>query len=309
MCLDVKEDLREWSFFKADHQAAYKQLPMDPDHHNLAMVALRNPETGEWVAFPPKALLFGAVAAVLHYNCFSRLLSVIFNKIFGIPLIGYFDDFGALVPSKLAPLALKTFERFCDILGIQLKVSKTECSNSLVFLGMKGTFPKPTNGMLLHIELPREKAATWIGLINRIITAGEVSHMELESIIGKLSFTQTSVFGRIGRGMMAPLYAKLKTFPYHQSLSVKELTTLRWWTVALDHMKPRIATPKPKLTQRVVYTDAAGRTRIIAAVIIDPNTFLESKTINKVCATRTGRRWIKTFEDTSYIYGLEMLAI
>ena len=163
--------------------------------------------------------------------------------------------------------------------------------------------------MLLHIELPREKAATWIGLINRIITAGEVSHMELESIIGKLSFTQTSVFGRIGRGMMAPLYAKLKTFPYHQSLSVKELTTLRWWTVALDHMKPRIATPKPKLTQRVVYTDAAGRTRIIAAVIIDPNTFLESKTINKVCATRTGRRWIKTFEDTSYIYGLEMLAI
>ena len=88
MCLDVKDDLREWSFFKADSQAAYNQLPMGPEHRNLAMVALRNPETNGRAAFPPKALLFGAVAAVWHYNCFSRLLSVVFNRIFGIPLIG-----------------------------------------------------------------------------------------------------------------------------------------------------------------------------------------------------------------------------
>ena len=109
--------------------------------------------------------------------------------------------------------------------------------------------------------------------------------------------------------MLAPLNAKLKTFPYHQTLSPKELTTLRWWTAAPDHMKPRVASPKPKRPERVVYTDAAGKSQIIAAVIIDPTTFLESKTINKVRATRTGRRWKETFEDTSYIYGLEMLAI
>ena len=124
MCLDIKGDIREWSFFKADREAAYKQLPMGPVHHNLATVAIRNPDTGEWAAFPPKALLFGAVAAVLHYNCFSRILSALFNKIFGVPMIGYFGDFGALVPSKLAPLDLWTFGRFYDILGIQLKVTK-----------------------------------------------------------------------------------------------------------------------------------------------------------------------------------------
>ena len=186
---------------------------MDPKHHNLATVSLRNPDAGEWVACPPKALLFGAVAAFLHYNCFSRLLSAVFNKICGIPMIGYFEDFGALVPSKLAPLALRTFGRSCEILGIQLKVTKTECANSLVFIGLKGTFPKPPNGMLLHIELPRTKAAAWINMTERAADSGSVSHMELESIIGRLSFSQTSVFGRIGRGVMAPLYAKLRTSP------------------------------------------------------------------------------------------------
>ena len=102
---------------------------------------------------------------------------------------------------------------------------------------------------------------------------------------------------------MAPLYAKLRTFPYHQVLSLEELTTLRWWTVALDHMKPRVATPKPKLTERVVYTDAAGKSQIIDDVILGPITFAECQTIKRVRATRTRHRWIKTFEDTSYIYG------
>ena len=163
--------------------------------------------------------------------------------------------------------------------------------------------------MLLHIELPRSKAATWICAIKRVVDSGSVSHMELEFIIGRLSLTQTSVFVRIGRGVMAPLYAKLRTSPYRQVLSPEELTTLRRSTVALDHMKPRVATPKPKLTERVVYTDAAGKAKIIAAGIIGPITFAECKTVKRVCATRTGHRWIKTFEDTSYIYGLEMLEI
>ena len=88
MRMGVKADLREWSFSKADREASYKQLPMEPDHRNIAIVAIRNPDTGERVAFPPKALLFGAVAEVIHYNFSPRILSVLFNRIFGAPLTG-----------------------------------------------------------------------------------------------------------------------------------------------------------------------------------------------------------------------------
>ena len=309
MCLKQRDTRRRWAFFKADHESAYKQLPMAPEHTNLALVALRNPTTGKWVAFPPKALVFGAVSAVLHYNCFSRLISVMFNKIFGIPLLAYFDDFGALVPARLCERALRTFESFCETLGIRLKVAKTELGTRLTFLGLKGNFPRPSNGMTLSIRLPKKKAAAWAMSIAAHASCGKISHADLESVIGRLSFTQTSVFGRIGRAMLSPLYTKLHATHYDQTLDQKELTTLRWWVVALGHMVPRVATPKPTVTERVVYTDAAGKSAIIAAVIFDPVRYTRDKTIDSVWSLKTGYRWKSTFAKTNFIYGLEMLAL
>ena len=84
---------------------------------------------------------------------------------------------------------------------------------------------------------------------------------------------------------------------------------MAWWTAALPNMEPRVATPKTDRTDRIVYTDAAGKSRIIAAVVIDPANFKHTKYLRSVTHIRTGLRWAKTFADTSYIYGLEMLAI
>ena len=71
---------RGWSFIKGDHASAYKQLPLDPAHANLTVVAPRRPQSGLWMAFVPKVLLFGSISAVLHYNCFSRCLAILVNK-------------------------------------------------------------------------------------------------------------------------------------------------------------------------------------------------------------------------------------
>ena len=149
--MDIAADLREWSFFKDDCEAEYIQLPMDHEHRELAMDPLRNPDAGDGASFHPKDLLFGSAAEVIHNNCFPRLPSVLVNRIFGIPSIGYFGDFGAQVPSKLSPIALRTSGSFCEIIGILPKVPKTEFANSLVFLCLKGTPPRPPNGMPLRI--------------------------------------------------------------------------------------------------------------------------------------------------------------
>lgn len=134
---------------------------MDPEHRNLAMVVFRNPDAGEWTGFHSKALLIGAASEAPHYNCFPRLPLVLFGRIFGSPLNGYFDYFGALVPSQLAPVDLRTFGRFCEIVGTQLRSTKTECANFLVLIEIKGTSPKPPNGAILHIELPIPKLSLW----------------------------------------------------------------------------------------------------------------------------------------------------
>lgn len=150
MCLDRKSSCLEWPFFKADDEAADKQHTMDPARARLAMVALRKPDTVDRAAFPPGGLLFGAASAALRYNCFSRLHAALLGAISGPPFIGYLCDFGALDPSKLAPIALRSFERFCEIVGIQLRVDKTECANSLVLIGLKGIPETPERDAPTH---------------------------------------------------------------------------------------------------------------------------------------------------------------
>ena len=51
-----------------------------------------------------------------------------------------------------------------------------------------------------------------------------------------------------------------------------------------------------------------GESHIIDAAITDPTDLGSGETIKKVCAIRTGLRWIKTFDDAIYTYGLEILA-
>ena len=157
MCLGVSDSAAPWSFFKADRESAYKNLPLKPDQAPLCVVTLRSPGDGLWYGFAPKTLLSGASAAVRHYNCFSRIIAVLINLIFGLPTINYFDDFGCLPPTSLVDEGLALFTRFCALLGIRLKAKKTEVGRDVTFLGLRGSFPGPDTDMSLRIDLPALK--------------------------------------------------------------------------------------------------------------------------------------------------------
>ena len=82
---------------------------------------------------------------------------------------------------------------FCQLLGLKLKDSKTEKGPALTSLGIFGVFPGPRNGMSLTVSLPREKALRWGAKIQEFIGRGAIRHKDLESLIGRLSFAETSV--------------------------------------------------------------------------------------------------------------------
>ena len=68
----LSADGGDWVMFKADHKAAYKQLPIDPADQETAIIALRHPPNSRWYGFVTRTLIFGSVAAVLHYNVFPE---------------------------------------------------------------------------------------------------------------------------------------------------------------------------------------------------------------------------------------------
>ena len=181
LCRTFARDGRDWALFKADHEAAYKQLPMDPADQLFAIIALRHPTSGIWHGFRSRTLVFGSIAAVIHYNVFSRLITAIFNKTFGIPLICFFDDFAALLPRLLARKGMAVFTGFCNILGIKLKSDKSELGPEVTFLGLQGTYPAKETGSILRICLPAEKKKAWSALTLSYLPQGRLSYQELKN--------------------------------------------------------------------------------------------------------------------------------
>ena len=73
-------------------------------------------------------------------------------------------------------------------------------------------------------------------------------------------------------------------------------------------MATRVATPNGDRDGLVGYADAAGKSQM-DAVILDPSTFKSTSRIRSITYVRTGIRWKSTFASTSYIYGIEMMAV
>ena len=302
----VNDGKRDWAFIKADHEAAYKQLPMCMGHQKLAVIALRSPADDRWYGFFSRTMVFGAVAAVLHYNVFSRILSEITTKLFGIPLLCFFDDFGALIPADLAERALGTFTAFCQKLGIKLKSEKSEHGVRVTFLGLEGYFPCAENNFRLSVSLTSEKATKWAGEIKAVIDKSFISSPELEKLIGKLGFAQTNLFGKFARAQLRPLYRKFYARNFDGKLTQEDSKLLIWWRDVLSSLHPRVPRFSNRKPDLVVYTDAALLSRRIAAVVLSTkNRKIEA--IMLVEAT-TPQSWFRKFHQRNPIIGMEMLA-
>ena len=63
------------------------------------------------------ALIFGASAAVHHYNFSSRAVAVFINRLFGLPLVNYFDDIGSIAPASLSGDGLRVLIDVCALFG------------------------------------------------------------------------------------------------------------------------------------------------------------------------------------------------
>ena len=129
--------------------------------------------------------------------------------------MGYFDDYGAFVPADLEGDAEETIDDFTSALVIVMKDDKRQKGSALTFLGLRGSFPSPLNGMKLSISPPETKTRVWCGMMGRLITLGVATEQELQSAVGRLSFAQTCAYGKMGRAILSPFYEKLKARTYH----------------------------------------------------------------------------------------------
>ena len=154
--LDISNADQPWSFPKLDRKAAYKNLPLNPDHSEAFISALRGPPDGLRYGFRPTTLLFGPVAAALRCN-FPPDHRALENLAIGLPMVNYFDDIGSISKSSISEDALATFSDFCRISAVLLKGEKSGLGLHLEFLGLECQFPAHDNGMALTVDMAEEK--------------------------------------------------------------------------------------------------------------------------------------------------------
>jgi hypothetical protein len=304
---------RAWG--KADHKAAYKQLPLGQESRDFAWIAIQDPVSGKYSLHQAKTLIFGSTVAVLHYNCVSRILASLACRCLGIPCVGYFDDFGFLIPEELGPDALHTFHEFNRILGFLMKESKSEVGNVVEFLGLMAGFPAPLIRDLLELSITKEKSKKWRALIRDLLDLGIIKHGQLDKLVGILAFARTMVFARFARSISTPIYEMLYATPYLERINDRVRAALEWWYYFLEIAPPRAIATQARPPVLTAYSDASFKTSAswggLGAVIFESEQWLLSSrasfTLQGV-ACHTILEWAREKVETNMIFFLELIA-
>ena len=257
-CFRLRSNSRPWAFGKVVRNAAYKFLPIREEDSRFAVIALWNPDSEDWPGFRTRTQVPGATAAVLHYNCFSRMVTTLLLRVLRLPTRGYFDDFWFFTAAATADITLRRFTRACEIFGITLKITKSEVWNIITLLGLQGTFPSRNNDMSLAIRLSPLKAMKWDDNIPQTLKDRVLSRNGIEALIGRLNFAQSATCNRFARGMLKPLYEMLYAHPYFSALRPILRRALLFWRYAtLISPPPRAIAGRKSTPGFVLFTDAA----------------------------------------------------
>ena len=288
--------------------AAYKRLPIDPADLRFAIVAWRHPTTHLWFGFVMRTLLFGDVADVLRYYAISRILAALATRCLGIPHVAYFDDFAALIRRVLGDRALAASTRFCKLLGFRLNSKKSMAGPAVSFLGLLGFLPPAGNNRRPMISPPAERRKRRPDLIGGFLKVGRISHSALENLICKMSFSQTSMFGEFPRTQLRPLYTRLNRRVYNARHSTWGRSVFTGRARAISDFAPRLAIPRTRRPDWLIYTDAATDPTAMCALLFECRR--SSPRLRLLCAsTRVPGTWPRLFRWNSLIFGLELLAL
>ena len=193
---------------------------------------------------------------MLQYNFLSREIASLSTRILKIPAMGHFGDFGEAPPLSLAEEALLAFTKLNEILGLSLKLPKSEWGRIIEFLGLildLSPFPDSPPALCLP-KLQRDGLAT---TVDAVLSDGKVSLAAIQNLFGELAFTQAATLGKIGRALLRPLCLFVNSAEAPRRLSsVARKSLLRLSSVVLK-IGPRATHLTNSSTDVVIYADAA----------------------------------------------------
>ena len=220
----------------ADFAHAYKHVPILDDQKEFATIILAGPD-GNVKAATLRTQPFGSRRAPKNWPRCTLFLKWVMANLFGVVVAVYVDDVFIIEPEETISSASECFKGACKILGFQLEISKEQApTKTPSLLGADLSIMSKW----ITARLPERKRKDLINELNQTLQNGTLTPAQAAKLRGKLGFSQSLMFGRLGRAILAPLstrqYSKNPGRAHPLNAELKEC--INWWIPALSNATP-----------------------------------------------------------------------
>ncbi|CAK0808532.1 unnamed protein product, partial [Prorocentrum cordatum] len=216
------------ALWRVDIDAAYRRIPLAPGHAFAA-----------WSAFLADGRLwvsqhfvrpFGASGSVYGGGRVAAFLRHAVRRLLRIPAGRYVDDHFAPEAAESVAHAAEVFARMARaILGPgSVAGGKLEWGSELVVLGVHFAL----SGAGIHCAPSEDKARKWACAITRALESGKLEPGAASKLAGALSWASQSLFKRLGRASLRPLFAQQRGCGSRVRTPLR--IALEWWREVLD---------------------------------------------------------------------------
>ena len=180
---------------------AYRHVPCsDP---RFTVVAAPDPRTGKVEYFTMSGFNFGLKSAVLCFNRFPECMTAVARQLLAVVCTHYYDDFAVVEPACTARGGQEALREIMKLVAFPFSAAKAvDARRVFTFLGVCCDLSSAEEGVVAESRRARLTAQ-----IKETLESGAISGAQLASMCGKLQFTLSWAFGKVGRACMQPLHA------------------------------------------------------------------------------------------------------
>ena len=189
-----------------DMQDAYRHVPTHDPRYTVVLLYV--PGVGPRY-YTMAGFNFGLCAAVPQFNRLSEGAVAVARRLLMIVCCKFFDDFNVTQPSWCAGAAQDTLRGLMVELGCPFSEEKAVDAkeSGLIFLGVENDFSGLADEGVVRMRVNPERVARLVELCDRVVGQRSLPTALASSICGKLQFTTSWSFSRVGRAALQPLFA------------------------------------------------------------------------------------------------------
>ena len=190
---------------------AYRHVPTRSPE--FTVVALWDPEAeggGAVRYFTLAGFNFGLKSAVPQLNRVAEAATLVALELLGVVCCHFFDDFNVTEPAETAASGQAALGSLMEMIGIPFSAAKhVAAEEKVVFLGVESDLSGAASKGEVRMRVTKERIDKLGALMESILDEDALFPSVAASLVGKLQFTLSWAFGRIGRAALQPLHAEM----------------------------------------------------------------------------------------------------